>query len=42
MTFVLISLRPLVKATVIKAYCHGLVTAKLTGWIIQKGGLHHD
>jgi hypothetical protein len=42
MTFVLVNLKPCVKATVINAYCHGLIPAKVTEWIIQKGGLRHD
>ena len=42
MTFVLISLKPYIKATVINAYCHGLVPANVTEWIIRKGGLRHD
>jgi hypothetical protein len=42
MTFILFSLKSRVKATVISAYCHGLVPADITQWIIQIGGLRHD
>ena len=41
MTFVLIHLKPWVKATVINAYCYGLVRANVTEWIIRKGGMRH-
>ena len=42
MKIVLVSLRPWVKIAVITAYCCGLLPAKITEWIIRKGGLTHD
>jgi hypothetical protein len=30
------------KTTVIYAYCHGLIPASVTTWIIQGGGLRHE
>jgi hypothetical protein len=40
--FISISLMPCIKAIVICAYCHGLLSAGATDWIIQRGGLRHE
>jgi hypothetical protein len=35
-------LKPHIKAAAIFAYCHGLIPASVTTWIIQGGGLRHE
>jgi hypothetical protein len=41
-TFTKAQLKPHVKAAAIFAYCHGLIPASVTTWIIQGGGLRHE
>jgi hypothetical protein len=38
----LIRWKPHAKAAAIYGYCHGLLPASATKWIIQTGGLRHE